>query len=156
MLRRLVRFASTDAAAGPKKRWKQNNLSSKSDDAIKEGLSWVAESRQLPPIAPELIPNLNHQVTYEPYDFSLSKQRWARRQPRQKHDRFSNSSVDPLSLWRYPDVLSEYITANGKILPSHMTGMSGHNHKRLAKAIRRARAAGLLSHVHRSVMGKLL
>ena len=66
-------------------------------------------------------------------------------------DRFAALGVDPRDLWKSPTALSEFITTNGKIMPGWVLGNKGSTQRKLAKAIRRCRAAGLLSTVHRSV-----
>lgn len=45
------------------------------------------------------------------------------------------------------ELLSQFVTERGKILPRRITGVSHHNQKLLAKAIRRARYMALLPYV---------
>lgn len=99
------------------------------------------------------VPNFQTNATYDPFDFSMAKLRLDRSKARRlvKRDQFAERKVNPLSLWKDDQALSDFITSNGRILPGHITGLKGKTQKRLAKAIRRCRAAGLLSTVHQSV-----
>lgn len=152
MLRKMVRGFAT----GPPKGW-----ASRADTtAVGRAMFEVAEAvprRQ--EIDPSLLPRLgtDGSKVYEPFDFSLAAKHVTRRklQRRPKNDRFDLTGVNPLELWKSPDVLSHFVTSNGKIIPGYVLGTQGKNHKKLAKAIRRARAAGLLSPLHRSVFSML-
>ncbi|KAA8904516.1 hypothetical protein TRICI_005461 [Trichomonascus ciferrii] len=91
--------------------------------------------------------------TYDPFDFSMAKLRLERLERRNATptDRFKELKMDPLKLWKHPQELSDYISDSGRILPGYLHGHKKKTQKRLAKAIRRARAAGLLSPVHKHV-----
>lgn len=111
-------------------------------------------------ISPNLLPNLpSEKLVYEPSEFfSLAKKRYEatnnqikRLEGVTKPDRFAELNVNPLDLWKSPTALSSYITTNGRIMPGYVNGNKGATQKKLSKAIRRCRAAGLLSTVHRSV-----
>lgn len=110
-------------------------------------------------IAPRLLPKFPPgQTVYESSDFSLAKRKSeatarsiAAYEGLSRHDKFAKLNADPLELWKSPTALSEFITSNGKIMPSWVLGNTGKTQKKLAKAVRRCRAAGLLSTVHRSV-----
>lgn len=99
------------------------------------------------------VPTFLANSTYDPFDFSMAKMRLDKNRARRmiKRDQFADRKVNPLSLWKDDQALSEFVTSNGRILPGHITGLRGKTQKRLAKAIRRCRAAGLLSTVHQSV-----
>lgn len=47
------------------------------------------------------------------------------------------------------DLIRKYITEQGKILPRRVTGLSSKQHKRLTKAIKRARILALLPFIYR-------
>lgn len=110
-------------------------------------------------IAPRLQPRFPPgQTVYESSDFTLAKRKYeatarsiAAYEGLTRHDRFAKLNANPLELWKSPTALSEFITSNGKIMPSWVLGNKGKTQKKLAKAVRRCRAAGLLSTVHRSV-----
>lgn len=91
--------------------------------------------------------------TYDPFDFSMARLRLERLERRNATptDRFKELKMDPLRLWKHPQELSDYISDSGRILPGYLHGHKKKTQKRLAKAIRRARAAGLLSPVHKHV-----
>ena len=46
--------------------------------------------------------------------------------------------------YKNADVLRRFTTPEGKILPSRRTGLCAANQRKITKAIKRARAAGLL------------
>lgn len=48
------------------------------------------------------------------------------------------------------DLLSRYVSAQGKIVSRKRSGLSGQNQRKLATAIKRARFLGLLAYVGRS------
>jgi small subunit ribosomal protein S18 len=48
------------------------------------------------------------------------------------------------------DLLSRYVSAQGKIVSRKRSGFSGQNQRKLAVAIKRARFLGLLAYVGRS------
>lgn len=123
-------------------------------NALRKGMQFAGEARKEAPIASNFMPRFPAtQSTYEPFDFSLEKKHAIKKemQKTEKVDRFDSLGVNPLELWKSPMALQEFVTTNGKIIPGYALGLKGKNQKKLAKAIRRCRAAGLLSHVHRSV-----
>lgn len=103
-------------------------------------------------VGSEFLPRIDS-GTYRPFDLGIASTRLAHKlsRPVAKVDKFKATGINPLALWKYPSSLSQYITTNGKIIPGYQHGTKGKNQKRLAKAIRRCRAAGLLSYVHRGV-----
>lgn len=84
-----------------------------------------------------------------PYD--LNSFRTPREMPLFKGDMFKLAGINPLDMWTDAVLLSSYVSPIGKILPGKSTGTSPKNQKRLSKAIKRARAAGLLSAHHRAI-----
>lgn len=101
----------------------------------------------------------NFGSTYDPFDFSQNKVerenslRRVFRQPEKsytgKTDIFMELGIDPLDLYTMPELLSRFVTSTGQIMPRERTGCTGANQKKLAIAIKRARAAGLLSCVQK-------
>lgn len=86
---------------------------------------------------------------YDPFDFSLTKLRIEQKENSNRvldGIHIKHPGVDPLTLWKYPSILGNFVNSNGKIRLGVLYGHSGKTHKRLSKAIRRARAAGLLSY----------
>lgn len=104
-------------------------------------------------VDPAFVKKFTSGTTYDPFDFSMDKLRLQQvyRAHLPKKDIFDKNEINPLSLWTDSKSLSKFVSTNGSILPGRMTGTRGKNQRRLAKAIRRARAAGLLSTVHRDV-----
>ncbi|CDR38911.1 CYFA0S02e08438g1_1 [Cyberlindnera fabianii] len=89
---------------------------------------------------------------YDPFDFSLAKLRLERRAYAENNAGrkfFDEKRVNPLDCYTNTKYLSSYLTSTGRIHPREVTKLSLKNQKRLAKAIKRARAAGLLSSVHK-------
>jgi len=49
--------------------------------------------------------------------------------------------------YKNTDVLKKFLSPEGKILPSRRTGLSSKNHRKLARAIKRARFICLLPYI---------
>ncbi|CAN6666852.1 hypothetical protein TRVA0_038S01112 [Trichomonascus vanleenenianus] len=111
----------------------------------------AAEASAAPEIDQSFIPRFEVGSTYDPFDFSLTKMRLNQTKRIQSASKFKDFKKDPLTYWKNPAFLSDFLTSNGKILPSYVTGYRKKTQKKLAKAIKRARSAGLLSPVHKSV-----
>lgn len=144
-LLRQIRYYST----GKPSRW---------SDFKNKNFETQEKTQQYLEIDPHVLPRVsNTQTVYEPYDFSLkakyanhNKEHIAALYPKQK-DIFAELHLDPVELWKSPNLLNKYITQNGKIIPGWVNKLKGPSQKRVAKAIRRCRAAGLLSTVQSSV-----
>ncbi|KAK9465267.1 ribosomal protein S18-domain-containing protein [Lipomyces arxii] len=67
-------------------------------------------------------------------------------------DKFKFIERDPMEFYKDAYLLSDFVSTMGNILPRSMTKLTIQNHRKVQKAIKRARAAGLLSTVHRAVM----
>lgn len=50
------------------------------------------------------------------------------------------------NIWKYPEFLRNYIYSTGYIIPRTITGLNALEHKKISKAIKRARCAGLLAY----------
>jgi small subunit ribosomal protein S18 len=46
--------------------------------------------------------------------------------------------------YKNPEMLKRFVTESGKILPRRLTGVPAHMHRRITRAIKRARAVLLL------------
>ncbi len=46
--------------------------------------------------------------------------------------------------YKNPELLKRFVTESGKILPRRLTGVPAHIHRRITKAIKRARSVLLL------------
>lgn len=104
------------------------------------------KSQAIKTLEPRLIRGFEYSTIYDPFDFSMAKINIDRKN-RSKFKLFGNN-VNPLDLYTSPEILSQYMSSTGKILHSDVTGLSAKNQRRLAKAIRRAQAIGLLSKTH--------
>jgi small subunit ribosomal protein S18 len=68
----------------------------------------------------------------------------ARNMQRKKGNRFgSDESLEAID-YKNLDMLSEYITETGKIVPSRITGVSAKNQRQLTRAIKQARFIALI------------
>ncbi|EXJ92938.1 hypothetical protein A1O3_01494 [Capronia epimyces CBS 606.96] len=86
---------------------------------------------------------------YAPHDLSAAEARKWRKRNRPRTDAFDALSINPLSLYKNFSVMSEYMTEMGRIRHSSSTGLRPVNQRKVAKAIRRAIALGLMPSVHR-------
>ncbi|CEP21336.1 unnamed protein product [Cyberlindnera jadinii] len=104
-------------------------------------------------IIPSATRSLNADTLYDPFDFSMAKIRLERRKAKENisHKMFDEKKLNPLDFYLETKMLSNYMTSTGRILPREVTKLSVKNQKRLAKSIKRAIAAGLLSSVHQDV-----
>ncbi|EDY86564.1 ribosomal protein S18 [gamma proteobacterium HTCC5015] len=62
---------------------------------------------------------------------------------RRKYCRFTAEGITQID-YKDTDLLKQYITETGKIVPSRITGTSAKYQRQLAKAIKRARYVALL------------
>ena len=67
---------------------------------------------------------------------------------RSKSCPFQNSKIKEID-YKDPITLKKFITEEGKIVPSRITGVSAKKQRELAKAIRRARYLALLPYCSR-------
>ncbi|KAI9475464.1 MAG: ribosomal protein S18, partial [Benjaminiella poitrasii] len=70
-------------------------------------------------------------------------------------DPFEVLGLDPLVEYKNHKLLSQFVSDMGKILPRSQTGISAKNQRKLAKAIKRARAMGLMSSTSNQVDFKI-
>ncbi|KIX03938.1 ribosomal protein S18 [Rhinocladiella mackenziei CBS 650.93] len=86
---------------------------------------------------------------YAPHDLTGAEARKWRKRTRPTTDAFDALSINPLSLYKNFSVMSEYMTEMGRIRHSDSTGLRPVNQRKIAKAIRRAIALGLMPSVHK-------
>ncbi|KAI9269143.1 ribosomal protein S18 [Phascolomyces articulosus] len=87
---------------------------------------------------------------YHPEDLNDARYQERMRQRRGRpntptEDPFEVLDLDPLNEYKNVRLLSYFVSDMGKILPREQTGVSAKNQRKLAKAIKRARAMGLMS-----------
>lgn len=92
--------------------------------------------------------------SYDPFDFSINQLDIDNRLKRypvnaKSKDPFERNGINPLDLYTMPFILSRFLTSTGQIVSRDVTGCNSKNQKKLAIAIKRARACGLLSTVHK-------
>lgn len=86
---------------------------------------------------------------YAPHDLSAAEARkWSKRYS-PTTDAFDALDLNPLDLYKNFSIMSEYMTDMGRIRHSSSTGLRPVNQRKIAKAIRRAVALGLMPSVHR-------
>ncbi|KAJ9652481.1 hypothetical protein H2198_008266 [Neophaeococcomyces mojaviensis] len=86
---------------------------------------------------------------YAPHDLSAAEARKWKSKKAPTTDAFDVLSLNPLNLYKNFSVMSEYVTDMGRIKPRSQTGLRPVNQRRVAKAIRRAIALGLMPSVYR-------
>ncbi|KAG1137857.1 hypothetical protein G6F64_010011 [Rhizopus arrhizus] len=87
---------------------------------------------------------------YHPQDLNDNRYRESLRASRgrstgPKQDPFEVLGLDPLHEYKNYRLLSKFVSDMGKILPREQTGLTAKNQRKLAKAVKRARAMGLMS-----------
>ena len=75
------------------------------------------------------------------------EQRSDNRGPRRFQRRRQNQIVPDYIDWKDVDYLKRFIPERGKIMPRRISGVSAKDQRRIAKAIKRARAMALLPFV---------
>ncbi|SMN19951.1 similar to Saccharomyces cerevisiae YER050C RSM18 Mitochondrial ribosomal protein of the small subunit, has similarity to E. coli S18 ribosomal protein [Maudiozyma saulgeensis] len=111
-----------------------------------ESANGIENRQNIKTLEPKLIKSFEYSTIYDPFDFSMARINLDRKH-KSKFKLFGNN-INPLDLYTSPEILSQYMSSTGKILHSDVTGLSAKNQRRLAKAIRRAQAIGLLSKTH--------
>jgi small subunit ribosomal protein S18 len=86
---------------------------------------------------------------YAPHDISAAEMRkWSRKTTPTK-DVFDILNIDPLSLYKNFSVMGDFMSDMGRIRPRSETGLRPVNQRKIAKAVRRAIALGLMPSVHK-------
>ncbi|ORX83643.1 ribosomal protein S18 [Basidiobolus meristosporus CBS 931.73] len=81
--------------------------------------------------------------TYAPSDFNENIPR-TRSRKKGQNDPFRKLHLNPLNEYKNTTLLSNYVSQMGRILPRTATGLSAKSQRKVGKAIRRARAMGLM------------
>ncbi|KAI8341305.1 ribosomal protein S18 [Chlamydoabsidia padenii] len=87
---------------------------------------------------------------YHPQDLNDARYQEQLRQRRGRPtppsaDPFDVLGLDPLHEYKNYRLLSHFVSDMGKILPRERTGLTAKNQRKLAKAVKRARAMGIMS-----------
>ncbi|KAK9484415.1 hypothetical protein V1527DRAFT_203060 [Lipomyces starkeyi] len=88
---------------------------------------------------------------YQPSQFALTADPRAIAAGKFYGDRFKLIGRSPLEFYKDAHFLSEFVSPMGQIYARDITGLSRKNHRLVVRAVKRARAAGLLSTVHRAI-----
>ncbi|KPI45750.1 37S ribosomal protein rsm18, mitochondrial [Cyphellophora attinorum] len=89
---------------------------------------------------------------YAPHDMSPAEMRkWAKKKSPDK-DVFDILAVDPLSLYKNVSVMTDFVSETGRIRPRSETGLRPVNQRKIAKAIRRAIALGIMPSAYKHPM----
>ncbi|KAJ1828839.1 hypothetical protein LPJ56_000851 [Coemansia sp. RSA 2599] len=86
-------------------------------------------------------------MTYQPRDLSeMSVVKPSRRTQKvnSSRDPFVTLGINPLESYKNTNILANFVTDMGKIKPRYKTGLTAKTQRRLSKAIKRARAFGLM------------
>ncbi|TPX38717.1 hypothetical protein SeMB42_g06578 [Synchytrium endobioticum] len=88
---------------------------------------------------------------YEPQDLNAThtEEQKQRLERAAVPDYFAVTGKNPLNCYKDVLLLSNFVTQMGHIAPRSRTGLSIQNQRRVAKAIRRARAMGLMAYTHK-------
>ncbi|TPX35715.1 hypothetical protein SmJEL517_g01889 [Synchytrium microbalum] len=87
--------------------------------------------------------------TYEPADLNASHIESLKQRTSTPPDYFAITGKNPLDCYKDVQLLSNFVTAMGHIAPRYKTGLSITNQRRVAVAIRRARALGLMAYTRK-------
>ncbi|ODQ66951.1 hypothetical protein NADFUDRAFT_81596 [Nadsonia fulvescens var. elongata DSM 6958] len=98
-------------------------------------------------IAPEFIKKFSAGETYDPSDLKLTT---FDRPAEYRVDKFIKTGKDPIHLWKDRVALSQFIHPDGRIQPKDLNSVRQKTQRRIAKAVKRSRAAGLLPYFHRA------
>ncbi|PVU96149.1 hypothetical protein BB559_002496 [Furculomyces boomerangus] len=85
--------------------------------------------------------------TYHPWELNEKKVKQipSVKQEEGVKDPFKELNIDPLIEYKNTKMMQYYLTEMGRIIPRGKNGLSAKTQKKLSKAIKRARAFGLLS-----------
>ncbi|KAF6845248.1 ribosomal protein S18 [Colletotrichum musicola] len=85
---------------------------------------------------------------YAPHDLSPVEMTKFRKPRRPDVDIVDMLGINPKDYYRNFSVISEFMTPAGQIMDARETGLRGPNHRRMAKAIRRAIGMGIHPSIH--------
>ncbi|KAI8079574.1 ribosomal protein S18 [Gilbertella persicaria] len=138
-----VSFAATQRMPDAKETLEQATIELLTDSINKQKIKPISEAAQR-------YQKVHHEGdTYHPEDLNDARYRESLRRRRGKpaptEDPFEVLGLDPLHEYKNFRLLTHFVSDMGKILPREQTGLSAKNQRKLAKAIKRARAMGFIS-----------
>ncbi len=80
-------------------------------------------------------------------DLAMSEETFGDKMPRRYQRRRPRQVVPDYVDWKDVDFLRQFIPERGKIMPRRISGISAKDQRRIATAIKRARAIALLPYV---------
>jgi small subunit ribosomal protein S18 len=87
------------------------------------------------------------EVDFDEKDLDLSEDISGGKIPRRYPRRRSQYQIPEYLDWKDVELLKQFIPERGKIMPRRISGISAQDQRRLARAIKRARAMALLPYV---------
>ncbi|KAK9239210.1 hypothetical protein V1525DRAFT_373162 [Lipomyces kononenkoae] len=102
-------------------------------------------------IDPKRVSHFVSAAVYHPDQFAQTADAVAIAATKTVGDRFKLIGKNPLEFYKDAHFLSEFVSPMGQIYGREITGLSQKNHRLVVRAVKRARAAGLLSTVHRAI-----
>src|ERR1700761_97594 len=100
--------------------------------------------------SPNMLSRKHREPRPRPSPYPLEKTPGPNSSDARKTDIFYQLSIDPLREVNNARLLCSYTTGLGKIKSRHSTGLTHYNQRRLGKAIRRARAMGIVPFMSRN------
>ncbi|OMJ07453.1 30S ribosomal protein S18, chloroplastic [Smittium culicis] len=145
----LSRFMSTDKTITPRERAPEKAKFGKmASDQLENILSKTGLSELNRPNAEsyQYTRNFSKVGTYHPWELNENKADLFPKDKKGNHvkDPFKLLEINPINEYKNTTLMVNYLTEMGRIIPRRKTGLSAKSQKRLSKAIKRARAFGLL------------
>ncbi|QNP99835.1 YALIA101S03e13498g1_1 [Yarrowia lipolytica] len=109
-----------------------------------------AQSDNYPKINNTLVPKFALGQIYTPFNMTVKAATQSKTEGAQKVDQFKEANFDPVKLWKDRMSLSHYVNYSGGISGSHTHHLSKQSHKKISKAIRRSRCAGIMPYLHKA------
>lgn len=148
-------LSSTRATSQESKKANSNVLFTGLQSALEMNENIKINTIKANAILPNLVKEFQKGHTYDPFDFSIAKLNLEKKQAKLERANqigiFDKKKLNPLNYYTNSRELSAFVSSTGRIQPRDVTNLTVKNQKRLAKAIKRARAVGLLSSVHRDI-----
>ncbi|KAK9370737.1 hypothetical protein V1509DRAFT_574940 [Lipomyces kononenkoae] len=120
-------------------------------DDKRQRVTAIADSISQQGIDPRRIAHFAPATVYHPDQLGQTSDPVAIAATRAFGDRFKLLGLNPLDFHKDAHFLSEFVSPMGQIYGREITGLSQKNHRLIVRAVKRARAAGLLSTVHRAI-----
>lgn len=104
-----------------------------------------------PKINNTLVPKFAVGQVYTPFNMTVkAATQTYRTEGAPKVDQFKEASFNPLKLWKDRMSLSNYVNYSGGLSGTHTNHLSKSTHKKITKAIRRSRVAGIMPYLHKA------